>query len=192
MDAFDAIRNRKRVTDALLRVIVEAASDPHRPCYEIATDFLDKLTRNYGPAREAVEKMATDPRQHVRFNAILCIAESAPRPFQLRLLRQGLRDKSSRVRWKAADWAGRLRLADLVPELEDAFAAEKNSRARSTIEFNLRLLRDGYILVPELDGSVEVTTFCKNGIVSGWFQEREIRKRGIRAIVARLASKAIS
>jgi hypothetical protein len=188
LDAFDAIQAEGKVTQRLLEPIVQAASDSRKMLFEIPVDFLDQLTGSYGEAREAVATMAVDKRSHTRFNAIMCIGKAAPKSFKLELLRQGLRDKSSKVRLKAADWAGRQRLRELVPDLEDALAAEDNDKARATIEFELRLLRDGYILVTERDGTVRVTAFTPNGCGSRWFEQTEIDQRGIKTIVAELAS----
>jgi hypothetical protein len=133
-------------------------------------------------------RMAVDSRSHVRFNAILCLKKATPLDFTLRLIRQGLRDKSANVRGKAADWAGRLRIRQVVSDLEAALAVEKNKKARETIEFELRLLRDGYILTQETDGTFCVTAFTPNGCGSRWFKGPEIEQRGMEAIVAEFAS----
>jgi hypothetical protein len=61
------------------------------------------------------------------------------------ILKASLKDKRARVRRKAADWAGTLRNKRLVSDLEAALSIEKDKKARSTMEFELRLLRDGYI-----------------------------------------------
>jgi hypothetical protein len=98
IDAFDAIQDENRLYESLLAPIVGAASSSRRPLYENATVFLGKLTTEYALARESVEKMAVDSRSHVRFNAILCLENATPLDFTLRLLRQGLRDKSAKVR----------------------------------------------------------------------------------------------
>lgn len=187
IDAYDKIRGKKRLNPKLLAQIVKAAKSSRRPLYENATDYLGNLTRNHPAARSAVEQMAIDPRSQVRFNAILCLTKSTPRSFTLRILRQGLRDKSARVRRKTADWAGRLRIHELVPVLEEALAIEKNAKAKATIEFELRLLRDGYILEGARDGGFEVTTFSSDGVAGRWVSRSELKRLGIKAIVADLA-----
>jgi hypothetical protein len=60
----------------------------------------------------------------------MCIGKASPKSFKLKLPRQGLRDKSAKVRLKAADWAGRQRLREVVPDLEFAFAAEEAQLAK--------------------------------------------------------------
>jgi hypothetical protein len=186
IDAFDTIRRSRRITPQLLAAIVEAASSSRRPLFVHATTFLGKLTRRFKEVRDAVESMAKDKRNHVRFNAILCLDDSTPRPFTVQLLRQGLRDRSANVRMKAADWSGRLRVREIVPDLEMALARETHAEARATLEFKLKLLRDGYILEADKDGFF-VTAFTKDGIGMGWFSRSTLKERGIDAIVADIA-----
>jgi hypothetical protein len=188
INAFDTVLDENRLDATLLAPIVEAASSSRRPLYENATGFLGKLTAEYALARESVERMALDARSHVRFNAILCLKKATPLDFTFRLIRQGLRDKSANVRGKAADWAGRLRIREFVPDLEAAFTAEQNAKAKQVIEFELRLLRDGYILETAPDDGYNVTAFSSNGIGSRWVASSELEQRGIQDIIAELAA----
>ena len=189
IDAFDSIQQGKSVTPEVLEPIVEAASSSRRPVYENATTLLGKLTEHHAEARAAVGTMANNSRSHVRFNAILCLGKSTPLSFSVPLLKQGLRDKSANVREKAADWAVTLRLRELVPDLEEAAAQEKNAGAAETIEFGLKLLRDGYILEPGPDDGFDVTTFSQHGGIAGrWVRRTELESRGLQAILAELAA----
>ncbi len=188
-DAFDSLQQGKSLTPEVLEPIVEAASSSRRPLYENATPLLSKLTEHHAEARAAVGTMANDSRSHVRFNAILCLGKSTPLSFSLPLLQQGLRDKSAKVREKAADWAGRLRLRELVPDLEESAAREKNAGASGTIEFELKLLRDGYVLEPGSDDGFDITTFSHHGGTAGrWVRRTELESRGLQAILAELAA----
>src|SRR5205823_314602 len=148
-----------RTSPEWLAPIVNAASSSRVPLYENATSLLSELTEHFPAACDAVANMAQATRSRVRFNAILCLGRSTPPSLTLQILRQCLRDKSARVRLKAADWAGRLRLRKIVPDLEEAAARERNANARRTIEFELKLLRDGYILEPGSDEGLMITTF---------------------------------
>ena len=189
IDAFDTVQEECRLDAILLAPIVDAASSSRVPLYECATSFLGRLTGEYALARQAVEEMALNPRSHVRFNSILCLSAATPHDFTLRLIRQGLRDNSAKVRCKAGDWAVRLRIHDLVQDLAVAFAAERNAKAKKTIEFGLRLLRDGYILRPGPGDDYYITTFCSNGIASRRVARSDVELRGVQAIIAESASK---
>ena len=189
LDAFDAIQATGNVTPELLSPIVEAASSSRGPLYENASGLLGKLLGEFEGARKAVMLMSIHSQSSVRFNAILCIGESTPRPFSLTILRNGLQDKSSRIRAKAADWICTMRIRELVPELERAFAQEGNKTAKKTIEFALKLLRDGYILRPGTDGRFWVTTLrCNGGTIGRSLPRSELDDRGIEAIVAELSN----
>ena len=181
--AYDSIKRVRQVTPELLEPIVSAASSSRRPLYENASDFLANLTGHFEEARSAVWEMAHHPKSHVRFNAILCVGRTTPPDFVLAVLRHGLVDGSSRVRWKAADWAGRLRLRELVPELEQAVEAETNEKARGTIEFELKLLRDGYIIEEEPDGGYLVTTFVPDGISTMYVSAADLEAKGVEGII---------
>ncbi len=189
INAYDLILQKQSITSQWLEPIVAAASSSRRPLCETVTPFLGRLTGLYVEARQAVMQMAQDPRSHVRFNAILCLDEKTPRPFSLELIRKSLLDKSSNVRLKAADWAGRLRTREVVPELAEALAKKGNAKAKDTIEFELKLLRDGYILEPGPDDGFNITTFCSNGIAGRWIRRSEIERRGIQAILDELAAR---
>jgi hypothetical protein len=184
IDAFDSIQARKSATARLLAPIVEAASDSRRMISEIPVAFLDQLTEKHAEACEAVSRMAIDKRGHTRFNAIMCIGKAAPLAFKVKLLRQGLRDKSSKVRQMSADWTGRLRLRELVPDLEEAVAAEQDAKTKATMQYALNCLNGGYTVKHESDGTVAVTKFTLNGGQTRWFEKEELDRRGIEAILA--------
>jgi hypothetical protein len=180
------IRARDLSTAALLPHLVAAASSRHVPIFENVCPLLGELTEQLAAARDAVSIMADDSRAHVRFNSILCLGERTPRAFSLGLLRRGLRDRSSRVRSKAADWALNLRLRELIPDLAEAAIRERATPARSEIEFALRLLRDGYIAGPERDGHLDLTVLRDSGIFSREVSAKDVTDRGIPAIIKAL------
>ena len=48
-----------------------------------------------------------------------------------------MRDKSSRVRRKAADWAGRLRCTALLPALQHALSVEQNVENQHVMHYEI-------------------------------------------------------
>lgn len=141
LDAFDAIAGSASSNEDTLVPLLEAAKSTRVPLYENATTLLGKLADRNEFVRAAVTEMAADPRAHVRFNAILCIAENDhPSEFGLRLVEARLRDKSARVREKAADWALRCRMVKLLPTLRRALQGETNERARECIAYAVQEL----------------------------------------------------
>ena len=187
IDAFDRLENGADVTEESLSPIVEAVKSSRRPLYENASDFMQVLTSQYPLARDIVKQLANDSASHVRFNAILCVGNQAPQDFKIDIITAGLLDKSATVRTKAADWALRLRLDGITPELEVALKKERNRGARETMELTLPLLRDGYILRPAGDGQVAITVSTPRATVSTrYMNASEIESRGIEAVVAEL------
>jgi hypothetical protein len=143
ISAFDEIVSGKPVDTERLQRLVDAASSDRVPLYENGTELLGRLAQTHDAARQAVKKMAADSKAQTRFNAILCVSDSAPRDFALAVVRNGLLDDSARVREKAADWALRCHLSELVPQLRAALKKESNINAISCIELALQQLRRG-------------------------------------------------
>jgi hypothetical protein len=119
---------------------------------------------------------------------LCCLLPDTPANISDRLLRNGLTDKSSWVRWKAAEKIGTFERKDLLPPLEAAYSAEKNPKARAEIELEMRLLRDGHIVKPGTPSGFYVTVRMKNGIRSGYVTEEAMQQKGIQAIAAELRS----
>lgn len=137
LKAYDAVEAGMLVDEPLIAPILEAASSTRIPLYESATELLGALAANHEVARRAVIDMASNSKAQVRFNAILCVNESVPRSLALQIVRNGLYDKSARVREKAADWAYRCRLNELVPDLRVALEQASCANVKSCIKFAL-------------------------------------------------------
>jgi hypothetical protein len=186
VDAFDAVQRSGKLLPAQLRTLVDTVSSPRRPLYENACDFMRVLSLKWPEVTAAIRTMSRSTKAHVRFNAILCLGSKTDEGVIDVVLKSALGDKSARVRAKAADWIGRLRRKELVPELAGALAAERNVAARATMEFELRLLRDGYILDPAKSGGYNLTVHTQDGTSGRWVDEATLRSEGVEAIAAEL------
>jgi hypothetical protein len=187
IDAFDAIWERGERTPDNLDKVVKAASSTRRPLYENASGLMQRLTTKWPEAAVAVLKMSKSPKSHVRFNAILCLGKGSPDDLVDAILRSGLQDKSARVRSKAADWAGRLGNTRLTSELTAASVVEDDAETRSCIDFELRLLRDGYILEKCEEGWFDVTVRMDDGgVCTETVNESRLKSEGIEAIATAL------
>jgi hypothetical protein len=82
-----------------------------------AVDFLGLLTETWPQAAETVLTMSKNSKAHVRFNAICCLKPGTTQTVVNTVLKSGLADKSSRVRWKAAEKTEQLEMVNLLPEL---------------------------------------------------------------------------
>lgn len=71
-----------------------------------------------------------------------------------------------------------------------ALSKEPNVETRKSIEFSLRLLKDGYILEQESDGTVRVIVrTARGGCTSKSFSAEQVREKGIELIVAEFQEK---
>lgn len=186
LDALERIRAQERIDPPDLDPLVDLLRSSRRPLYENGADLLRELTAERAEVRDVVAELARDNKAHVRFNAILCLSDLTPREFSVTILRQALSDSSARVRQKAADWALRLKLGELVPDLERASLHEKQAANKKTIDFSLRLLRNGYV-VEEVGGdSVSITVPRKGSIVGRYFSRAEFEAKGAAALAAEM------
>jgi hypothetical protein len=189
LDAFDAIQRAGRADAERLMPIVEAAQSHRRPLYDMAVGLLQELTADFAEARESVARMASDKRSQVRFNAVISLGARTPRDFSGEVIRQALRDKSAKVRQKAADWAQRRGMAEIVPDLAAALAVESHAATKETMEFNLPLLRDRYLLKKDGAAGFLITIPYARGISTRRVSQEELDAKGISAIIAEVQSK---
>lgn len=187
IDAFDAIQETGQITPDRLAPIIDAVQSSRGPLYVNASGLLASLTGQYPDACAALLALSQHPKSHVRFNAVISIGESTPRPLALQILRERLKDKSSRVRTKAADWIQRRRIRECIPDLEAALALETHRETLETIDFGLRLLRDGYILGEVRGERVSVWVLLPDdsqcSSMGTSIDQSELTKRGIEVIV---------
>lgn len=189
LDALERIRIQERTDPADLRSLVDLLRSPRRPLYENGADLIRELTADRAEVRDAVAELASDKKAHVRFNAILCLSDVTPPEFSVMILRQALLDGSARVRQKVADWALRLKLAELTPDLERASLKEKRAATKKTIDFSLRLLRDGYVVEEASGDSVSITVPRNGSIVGRYFSRAEFEAKGGAALAAEMRNR---
>ena len=187
--AIKSLGTDSTVAEATIESVVDAASDKRAAVYEIGSTVLGELAESDHRAMSAIQKMALSEHAHVRHNALLCLTNETARSAALAIMRGALSDKSSRVRCKAADWAGRLKAQALVPDLARAMLAEAHHETRRVMNNELRLLRDGYITQPTEGGGTAVTFDASpGGRITRWVKNELIDQIGIEAVVKRLSA----
>ena len=140
MKTFSRASRERPVALTALAPLIAAATSDRAPLHDAATGMLGRLAEAHEAARQAMMNMTADSNWRVRFNAVLCVNERAPRPFSLTIIRSGLCDKSWRVREKAADWALRCHFVELLPDLREARKQEANQSARACMEYSIESL----------------------------------------------------
>jgi hypothetical protein len=181
-DAFDAAVASDELTAKQLKIVVQAASSARALLWMNATELLGAMAVRWTIAADAVVQMSANRQSHVRFASLCCLRDKTPRAVIRQLLQEGLADKSSRVRWKAAQKVHDFERKDLLPQLNAALTRETNAKARAEMELHLRLLRDGYI-AERSDRSGFYVTVGFKGSISSRFVSRELMKeKGVDAI----------
>ncbi len=140
-DAFDAATARGGPAPEHLATIVEGASHKLARIWYDGIRILQRASERWPEAAEAIREMSRDTKAHVRFCALCSLGARTPADATDAVIKAGLTDRSANVRWKAADRAVSLHRVHLAPELEAALAAERNERARRSIQHDLQRLR---------------------------------------------------
>ncbi len=141
LQAFDALKSGAVLSEKSHKTLLNAASDKSAHIYQVATEFLGEFAEKGGPALSGIRQMSESSLAHVRHNAILCLSENTPRNVSLEIICNGLIDKSSKVRTKAADWALRLNLQEAASYIAQAIQIEKNSNTSSVMRHVLERLK---------------------------------------------------
>jgi hypothetical protein len=189
-DAYDAMTAQGKPSRPLLDVLVEAAGFPHALVWNCAVDLLSKSVRAWPEVADTVGAMMRHRSSTARFSAMCCVKEHMPPHVARDMIRAGLSDKSGQVRWKAGEAASRLKFVEFVPLLERVAAAEKPGRTRGSLEYSLRMLRDGYILRSMGDGTYSLWIDTARGYSGTSVSESELKAKGIEALVAAFRREA--
>jgi hypothetical protein len=146
LDAFDRSANAGKLAPADLAAITEAACSRHRRVWDIGTDMLMRVACKWCEGQAATRQILNSAPANARFQITAAITGDLPQPFATEIIRLALHDKSARVRDKAAEACGRLKLKELLPDLERRLTVERDTTVRESLEFFIAMLREGYLL----------------------------------------------
>lgn len=196
LDAYERVRQSGKLSDDDLETIVFAACSKRSLLWESFVGKLASLGEFFEEARNAVWIMANDRYANVRLNAMTCLTDNTPRDFAVKLLTYGLDDKSCRVRQKAADFALRIEIWQVLPAIKDALQRESHSKTRATMEYAVGLLGEGFYVMPnEGFKNVCVVYRCMNQAVrisTRDFSKQEVEEHGLDALTAKLNIRPLS
>lgn len=184
IDAYDHCHRARNASASEIAPIVKAAKSRFTRVWEIAADFLMRLTPKHPAAREAALEMLKSDKVNERFQLVASLRRPAPKALLAEMVRAALRDKSFRVREKAAEAADRLQLRRLLPDLEAILAEEEHPTARRAIEFHAAMLRDGYLLRDE-DGEPCLWVRTRWGWSTPPITKKAVEKGRLKSIVAK-------
>ena len=185
-DACDDSVRTGTLTPKQLQLVVDGVSHPRVILWSNAADLLKKLSGRSPAAAEAIVTLMKNRKSHVRFAALCSLGTETPVEITDAALRSGLTERSSEVRWKAADRANRLERVNLVPDIMAALAKEPEGKAKRSMELDLRMLRDGHWIRPGSPGWFNVTARMTEGIASRGVSEEELKSKGLDRILVEL------
>jgi hypothetical protein len=188
LNGFEQINTNNRVDKDSLNSIIYAARSPRIPLSHTATYFLRDLSGYYSEACKAIVEMFDDKHWHVRSNAVLSLGQATPSDIVLVILKKGLQDRSARVRELAAWQAQSLRVLNVIPDLENQLVIEPHTGVKHSIDFHLRLLRDGYFLESSEGAPPFIWVPSSDGINGRFVSQEDIDTKGIQAIISEIRS----
>jgi len=162
LNAFDRLRRVRRISALDLSPIETAAKCPFKAVWIIGTDLIMRLAAKDRVAKDAVRRIMSSKKVEERFQITAALTCILPKAFSKEIIRIALKDKGKRVREKAVEACDRLRLKEMLPELDARLAVEHNPDVKRQLQFSIAMLREGYLLEPE-EPCLIVTTpigFC--------------------------------
>ena len=143
LQAVESLCNETPPGALAIDATAQAVSSHRVPVYETASYILGDLAVYDSRAMAALIELSRSSDARVRHNALLCLTEEMPNEVTVEVINRALGDRSSRVRRKAADWAGRLRLSAVLPVLKAALATEQHEETRDVMAFEVERLQSG-------------------------------------------------
>ena len=184
--AFDAVQRDGKLTKNRLQTVVNGVSSKKALVWDGSSTLLMFLSEQFPEAATAILELSRSKQGHVRFNALCCLGKPTPPDVVDAAIRSGLTDKSSRVRWKAAQQAHVLNRVNLVPDITAALEAERHAKTRESLDLSLKLLRDGYTLEEQKDGRFFLTVSYRGGFCCRYVSANEMKSLGVEAIAAEM------
>ena len=185
IDAYAQARDAASVTAAQVEPLVFAAKSRFTRVWETAMELLVPLAPKHAVVRDAMREMLNSKKVNERFNVVASLMACVPKSLSMEVIRRALNDKGSRVREKATEAADHLFLNELLPDLERRLAFEGSPGAKKALEFHVAMLRDGYILRREEDGTPRLTVRTKRGWTMPQITQKDIEDGKLNIIVAR-------
>lgn len=187
IDAYEACD--QAVAEANLRLLVIAASSPHKLVFETGCNLLVRLAIRHFEAQQCILQMARDKNGTARFHAVAYLEEELPESLRREIVQIALSDRSAKVRQKAVERAEEFKFKELLPQLVEMQRSETNERVKESLAMHVPILRDGFRLDRSEDGTGYYLTVRGPRSFGGPFIPNErYSKEFVRLEVARIQS----
>ena len=132
------IQKKKKVTEKQWKLFEEGVRKPYEVVFcHLAGDFLCRLSYNYKQAEEIFIRLSHDKDSMVRFNNLTNLLRWPNKKIIDIVLKNGLNDKSTRVRGKTGDVIDRLQLKRYSRILPAYIEREENAKVKESLKYGL-------------------------------------------------------
>lgn len=190
LEALKALRSAKSLAREDLEPIVQAIRCRLQAVREIGCPLLAELARAHAAARDAFRELMTSRKPSERLSAVLGLSRDMPRELLIEILSRGLDDRSKRVREWAAEQSWVLQVQEMGPALLRRVGTETDATFKRDLLSAVGLLRDGYVIKQNQDGSLLLSfTLPGGGVMSQEITQEDIDLGRVPAIVAQKVAK---
>lgn len=177
LDRFDELRTVETPAREDLEPILEAIGSPSISARSIGCELLLALATRSHAALDAVLRVVTHGKVDERVQLVGSLDYRLPVDLVTELVQFAIRDRSSRVRVRAAERIDVMEL-DLVEELREQTARETHRVAKQSLELHLAIRTLGYRVTHGEDGSAHVHFRTPSGGMAGFVISREALAEG--------------
>ena len=189
LDAYEILSQKRNITRIELEPIIDAMRSGWVAADTSAGHLLAELASRHVAAQEALRELTTSRKSKERSAAIYCLSNEIPKLLLCELLTLGIIDRSKAVCRRAAMKCDLLRLKEMLPELEKRIVVERDNDLKYELEFHAAMIRNGYMVKRNADGSLTLHVREKNGWSSQEISQEDIDGGSIPVLVAERQSK---
>ncbi|MGE5415423.1 MAG: HEAT repeat domain-containing protein [Acidobacteriota bacterium] len=162
------IQNTEELKQSHLDLLYQGMRQRHEMVFSYYSGrFVSILSHGFPEAELLLKCLSDDRSAQIRFNAVTILL-SRPCDSVIRyVVNKCATDKSSKVRRKVPDVCNRLNLINMLPILESQWIVEEDNAVKESLNYSIRLLRDGFVLLDNGTDKKTLLTKLPDGTIKG-------------------------
>ncbi len=153
-----------------------------------ALEVIGALAQGFPSAAELLLRFAAKGRADVAVSAVAALHNLNNLELFQRVVSNGLRHKSKKVRELSASKILTFEMTTLFEQLEYAVSSETDAECKKSLEFSFNLVKDGYVVTRLDSGEIYVTVAMGRGLCSQLFTEQKFHEIGLASILESIKS----
>ncbi len=175
IDSIYEIKNTKTIMVNQIDIFKEGLCQPNEIIFfDLSGKYLIQLLDYDDRIEKLILDLSTDKSSRTRFNIITLMLYKPNDKLIEVILKNGLKDKSFKVREKSADTILRLEKHNLLDELSNQITVEKDKDKINKLSIYYNILKDGY-LVEKNEFGCNLTIKTKTGLTGRTIDESEYK-----------------